>query len=202
MNSTATNRRQVLVGITSAGLGIFIHESAAQEKTQEPKLPFAPKDLGGIHEDMLNRISEEIGTIAIDTEQGLVKMVELLKNWGIINESDQRQLNDLIRAVFNAANPDVMMQKIEQIYKESVSKVGDVAAATISIARSSVTYAKKKAQENPRVVYIVSHDVLGALTGATIGRKLGPYFAVIGALAGAIGGSAEAALTHPEVKAK
>ena len=190
--SLALNRRQVLVAATGVTLGAFLPHAVAQQ----PKPPIPAKDVGGIHEDMLQRISEKLGQVAIATEQGLLKVVELLRESEIISPSDQEKLDELIKTIFNSANPDALTQKIEQIYRESISKVGDVAAAVISIARSSLHYARQKAKEHTRILYIVSHDVLGALTGATAGIKLGTYFAVIGALAGAIAGSAEAALTH------
>ena len=193
MKSLILNRRQVLVSATSITFGALLPQAAAQQ----PKPSFPAKDAGAIHEDMLHRISEKLGQVAIDTEQGLLKIVELLRESELISPSDQEKLDELIKTIFSSADPNVLMQKIDQIYKESVSKVGDVAAAVISIARSSVQYAREKAKENTRILHIVSRDVLGALTGATAGIKLGTYFAVIGALAGAIAESAEAALAHP-----
>jgi hypothetical protein len=107
MKSRATNRRQLLVGLAGAGLAAFIPGSgAAQQNTNQPKSPFSPTDLGSIHGDMLNNISEKLGGTPINTEPGFHKIVDLLWDWKIIDAADKERLDKLIDVIFKAANPD------------------------------------------------------------------------------------------------
>jgi len=192
MNSGTINRRKLLVAATGAGLGTSI-SAPAQQSAQSPKFPYPPKDSGGFHNDTMNRIASTLEGKSINTRDGLLKIVDMLRELGVVNEADAQVLRELIGAIFSSSTLETLAATIEKLYRESMAKVGQVTAAIVSIARASVEDAKKYAQDNPRQIYIVSSDVVGALAGAAAGAKLGVVFAVIGALAGAVGTSAKAA---------
>jgi hypothetical protein len=193
MKHEKVNRRHLLAFATGVGLGAFAPGATAQQAVREPKLPYPPKDFGSIHGDMLRTISENLKGVAIETEEGLLEIVDLLKSSGVINDTDAAVIQDLIRTIFASADPEQLTAKIELIYKDAATKAGDVAAAIVSIARNSVEHAKDYAKEHPRQIYIVASDVGGALAGAYTGGKFGTIFAAVGALAGAVGASAKAA---------
>ena len=189
------NRRDVLVGITGMGLGSFIPASSSGQQNvhNQEAPPFTPKDAGPIHEDMLHLISEKLERAAINTAEGLSNLVKALTNAGVITKVDQEHLEKLIKVIFNSANADAMAKGIDEIYETAAGKAGDVAVAVISIARNSIKFAKEQIKEHPRVVDVVSSDVGGALSGATVGKKFGKYGPLIFAVAGAIAASAKAA---------
>jgi hypothetical protein len=194
MKHSNINRRQLLVSAATVSLGTFIPASGAQRSGQEPGLPFLPKDSGQLHADRMSSISSILKGENIRTKDGLLKIVDLLLQMMVIKEPDARVLRNLINVIFSSPDPGMVVGKIEQLYKDAVNSVGGVTVAILSIALNSVTNVKDYAKGNPQLMDIVARDVLGALTGATIGEKFGPALAVVGALAGAVAGSAEAAL--------
>jgi hypothetical protein len=187
MHFDKMDRRQLLTAAACAGLGPLIPNAAAQQVGQEQKLPFDPHGAGALHAEMLEMISKALGDTAISTQAGMDKIVDLLVDSNVISKADGDRLKGVIGAIF--AGGDTMTAKVDKIYEEARNKAGPVTVSIISIARNSIKYAEK----NPRQIYIVSQDVLGALGGAVIGVKLGGIAAAIGALAGAVGNSAKAA---------
>jgi len=189
MKSITIDRRQALIGAIGGGLGMFTPDAAARRNAQEIQLPFKPEDTGNIHGRMLRRVSEKLAGTPINTEAGVNKLLDLLRELGVISQGDQKSLADVIRAIYHSADTKEMEQKIRQIYTDAVGKLGDVAVASISIARNSIEYAK----DHPQTVKVVAADFTGALSGATVGAKLPRPFAVICVLGGAFAGSASAA---------
>jgi hypothetical protein len=194
MKSITLNRREAALGVVTVTIGAFVPAgAAAQQGAHGPDAPpFPPKGAGNIHEDILLRISEKLGTTAINTEAGLSKLVQLLREWDIISQADAEKLNKLIDAIFKSTQ-DEIIKRIDELYETFAAEAGAVTAAILSIARSSIRYAKTRFKEHHRVVEVVCSDVIGALGGAVAGKKLGGYGSLIGALAGAVGASAKAA---------
>ncbi|MBB5340384.1 hypothetical protein [Tunturiibacter gelidoferens] len=191
MKPKEISRRQFATAVSSVGVGTMMPAALAQERLQEPKPAYPPRDAGGIHGDMLGRISEGLAGNDIHTKEGLLKLVALLQQFDVISEQDAAMLRETIDAIFSA--PETTAAKIDKIYAEAKEKAGEVTVAIISIAKNSVEFGRR----HERAIYIVASDVSGALTGAATGAKLGGRsLAVLGALAGAVGGSAQAAFSH------
>jgi hypothetical protein len=191
MKPKEISRRQFATAVSSVGVGTLIPGALAQERMQEPKPAFPPRDAGGIHGDMLGRISEGLGGSEIRTKEGLLKLVSLLQQFDVISEQDAAMLRETIDAIFS--DPETIAARIDKIYAEAKEKAGEVTVAIISIAKNSVEFAKR----HGKTILVVASDVSGALTGAATGAKLGGRaLAVLGALAGAVASSAEAAFSH------
>jgi hypothetical protein len=187
MHFEKMDRRQLLTVAAGASLGTLLPSAAVtQQPTEKQTPPFAPKDAGPIHNDMLTRIGAALHGTEILTSGGLKKVVGLLVEFNVVSKDDGDLLNRLIDAIFSSEQ--TMAREIEQLYAEAVKKAHDVTVAIVSVARSSFEYAKN----NPRIVDIVAQDLLGALSGAYTGMKLGGPFVLAGALLGAVGNSAYA----------
>jgi ElaB/YqjD/DUF883 family membrane-anchored ribosome-binding protein len=190
MNSKNLNRRQLIVAATGVGLVSLIPTSAAQE----PQL-INPNDAGKIHGETLKAISSLLGSeLKIDTEKGMLAILELLVEKGAVSKEEAPILENLIHALFDPSkDPDKLRKNIEQLWSKERERLSNVAAAIFSIARQSVNSAEKYATEHPRQIAIVSADVLGAMTGAVACAEGGPIVAVLCVVAGSVAESAKAA---------
>jgi hypothetical protein len=194
MKANEIARRRVLVGAAAISLGGFAPSAAAQQSAQELGLP-RPMAYGPIHGDMLSRISNALGRTVLDSKEGIFKLIDLLEKDVFVSKEDSELLKKLVDIILNSDSVAAMAREIESIYKAVTSKTADVAAAIISIARNSVENIERLGGRSDvkKAIYIVSSDVTGALTGAAACSKLPRVFAVIGALAGAVAGSGNAA---------
>src|SRR2546423_12081944 len=104
MNSGIINRRRLLVAATGVGLGTSVSAPAAPQRALETKLPFPPKDFGAIHTDTMDKISSSLGGSSIDTRDGLLKVVDLLRRYELVSEDDANLLRELIRAMFSSSS--------------------------------------------------------------------------------------------------
>jgi hypothetical protein len=190
MTLIPVNRRQIMGSIAGLGLGALVPSAGAQE------VQGSPGDAGSIHGDMLRDISKAVGGKPITEKDGLYNLVALLAgpDFELIGKPDQDVLRKLIDIVFGAPTADEMMKQIEELEKSVSKTIGELAAAIIRIARSSIQYAREKAKEHPQIVKIVVSDVSGAMSGATAAKKFGKRAVLICATAGAIGSSALTAL--------
>jgi hypothetical protein len=142
----------------------------------------------------LDEISRALDKTPIDSRDGLVRIVKLLVQRKIVTEEESKMLEALIDAIYSSL--DSMANKVDSIYKDARKTAGDLVVAIVSIARSSIEWVQKNSEkvDGVKATYIVSSDVLGALSGAALGAVFGPITTVLGALAGAAAGSARAAL--------
>lgn len=189
MNFEKANRRELIAAVTVTALGALVSDSATAQGSQESRPIFKPEDAGTLHGHTLDQISGVLNGIAINTKEGLHKIVGLLMEFKVINKPDADKLDKLVDAIFS--DPAEIQRKVNEIFDEARKDAGEVAKAIISIAKNSVEYAKGHQRE----IYIVTSDVSGALTGALTGAKFGAPIAVVGALAGAVASSAGAAFS-------
>jgi hypothetical protein len=185
--SDELNRRQLISVGTALALSTFVPTVAAQQNTAGPRPPFPPADAGPLHERTMTNITNYLGQVPINSKDVLMKTVDfLLEQEGghkIISSGDADLLRKLIDVIFSASG--TMTQEIEKLYKIAVEKAGQVTIAIISIAKSSVNFAKKHRQE----ISIVASDVFGALSGAATLAAFGPVAAVFGAVASSVASS-------------
>jgi hypothetical protein len=198
MNSKKVDRRQVIFTGSGVALGLFVPGATGHLEAQQPGYRFRPSAFGQIHNTTLKGISSALDKIPIDSQDGLGlhKIVDLLVKNRLITAEEGQTVHKLIDSIVASKTIDEMTRRVQAIYDEILNKAGDVVVVIASVARSSISYARELSG-NPdflRIARVVARDVLGALTGAAACMELGPYGAAIGALAGAVAGSAEAAL--------
>ena len=193
MNEGEPSNRRLFLAATGFGLAPLV--AAAQQTPSPPSLPFPARDFGSLHRAMLERISDVLSGTPLASKEGLFKIVDFLVEFGLLSKAEGESLKRIISAVVDSPTVEEMSKVANDVYNELKKKAGDLAVAIASIARDSIEYAKKLANEigTDRLVYIVSADVTGALTGAAACVKFPRPFAVIGALAGAVAGSGNAA---------
>ena len=191
MDFEKMERRQLLIAAAGAGFASLIPSVAVAQQTHpEEKQAFQPDSVGRIHNRVLEEISGSLKNAPMDTVNGLEAIVDLLVKAHIVNEEDASRLRNVAKALLDPAS---MARVINRIYADAKNKASEVTVAIISIAQSSIEYAKN----NPETVAVVASDFGGAMSGVLAVVEGGPVFWVAGALAGGVGASA---LTYSKIK--
>jgi hypothetical protein len=202
MNPSKIDRRHLLIGAASVGIGVLAPEAATAQQVG-PRLPFPPQAAGQIHGARLTEVGRTLGGASLESVDGLTRIVDELVKLRIISREDGEELKRIIEAIFGSETVDAIFERVNTIYDQLKQKTGELAIAIASIARDSVTYVRDNLKEVDlkRAVLIISADISGALTGASTGAKLGgPWVAGICAVAGAVAASATAVFDNKEAK--
>jgi hypothetical protein len=204
MNTNNTTRRQLIATAAGAGLGILLTNRASAQSVTPNSGSISALDAGTIHREAMIELSNVLGSASAATKEGMLKIVNYLREKRVINENQAAIITDVINAIFESVNadnlPDLdkMYNAIQAISERAGKAAEDVGAAIANIARESVIYAKEhiKNADAKTIRDVISSDVEGATWGAGIGAKLGARFMVAGAVLGAAGSSGWEAFRH------
>ena len=181
----------------SVGLGAAVLPSASSAQTgnffRVILEKFTSREAGREHSDQLEQVRKALDGKTSVSGDGLSKLVDRLVAMKLISEKDSALLKKLIADIVGATSIDALSDRITTAFKALSDQVGEVAQAIIRIANDSIQYARRVlgGVDFKVLTYVVSADIMGALTGAGTGGQLaGPPGAVVGAVVGAVSGSA------------
>jgi hypothetical protein len=201
MHPDEMNRRHLMTAAAGASLGALISQTAvAQQPAQALRLPFSSKDVGPIHRTALVEISRVLTGTPLQTEAGLLKIVDKLVQSEVITAGEGERIKEIIKHIFSGAALDAILERIKPIYDQLAAGAGDVAAAIANIALDSIAYVKERAAmiDPVEALRIVSADFAGALTAAEASAKFPRWLRIAFVVAGAISASANAAFSRPQ----
>jgi hypothetical protein len=189
MNSTITNRRQMMVGTVGMALGALVHSASAEQSPNRFDLNLSPEQLGEIHAETVSYIMNHTDDEDPYTKKGLHRLVALLVSMKLIGDRDAKLLDDVIEVIYKDTNIGAIEDEIRHMFQSAKKDMQDLTRALVSIVLSSIRRAKEFEKDHRRAIFIVAGDFSGGLAGAVGSLKLGPTVAIAGAFFGAVAGS-------------
>ena len=176
MTHRRKTRREALAAValgSGAMASVLVPSAIAQAQDGVPLVP--PEQIRELHRQWLQEAAKELGDTLALSREGLNQSLKSLADVpDLLKGHDNDVLRQMLDSLFNSKNLDKLLSSVQEIYRQTVDQLGDVARAIVETVVDSVEYARNllKNLDYDIVTLVIAHDVRAAIEGAAYGSSL------------------------------